>query len=118
MTVPTGATNAFATPGKVNTVTLMPFRDQTPSADHADTPDARLVLCMIVKNEAAIIERCLDAALPHVDAYVICDTGSTDGTVEAVRAAGSRLDKPGIVCRHPWKDFGHNRTRSADAARD
>lgn len=40
----------------------------------------RLSLCMIVKNEAAHLDRCLSLARPHVDEIVVIDTGSTDGT--------------------------------------
>jgi glycosyltransferase involved in cell wall biosynthesis len=36
---------------------------------------------MIVKNESKIITRMLDTVLPIIDAYCICDTGSTDNTV-------------------------------------
>ena len=39
-----------------------------------------LSLCMIVKNEAENLERCLETARPHVEEIVIVDTGSTDGT--------------------------------------
>jgi glycosyltransferase involved in cell wall biosynthesis len=81
------------------------------------SPSTRLVLCMIVKNEAAVIRRCLDAALPQVDGYVVCDTGSSDATVAIVKEAAALLDKPGAVFHHDWRDFGHNRTLSARAAR-
>jgi len=37
-------------------------------------------LSMIVRNEAAVILRCLDSVRPLLDAVVIEDTGSTDGT--------------------------------------
>lgn len=37
-------------------------------------------LCMIVKNEEAVLERCLHTASKLVDEIVIVDTGSTDGT--------------------------------------
>jgi glycosyltransferase involved in cell wall biosynthesis len=80
-------------------------------------PPIRIVLCMIVKNEAAVIRRCLDAALGLVDGYVICDTGSSDSTPELVRQAAAELGVPGRVLAHPWRDFGHNRTLSASAAR-
>src|SRR5262245_14175049 len=79
--------------------------------------DTRLVLCMIVRNEADIISRCLDAALPLVDGYVVCDTGSTDATVALVEQAASRFAKPGRVIEHAWRDFGHNRTLSAREGR-
>ncbi len=39
-----------------------------------------LCLCLMVKNEARVIERCLELVRPLVDTWVISDTGSTDGT--------------------------------------
>ncbi len=37
-------------------------------------------LCMIVKNEEAILRRCLDSVADLVDEIIIADTGSTDNT--------------------------------------
>lgn len=37
-------------------------------------------LCMIVKNEEAVLARCLDTVKDLVDEIIIADTGSTDGT--------------------------------------
>lgn len=37
-------------------------------------------LCMIVKNEEAVLNRCLDTVADLVDEIVIVDTGSTDAT--------------------------------------
>ncbi|HBD39264.1 MAG TPA: family 2 glycosyl transferase, partial [Cupriavidus sp.] len=45
----------------------------------------RICLSMIVKNEAAVIERCLRAVRPHIHAWAISDTGSTDGTQDIIR---------------------------------
>ena len=42
-------------------------------------------LCMIVKNEAQTLEKCLCLARPHVDEIVVVDTGSTDGSQEIAR---------------------------------
>ena len=46
----------------------------------------KLSLSMIVKNEMECLERCLKAAAPFVDICVIVDTGSTDGTLEALKS--------------------------------
>ena len=42
-------------------------------------------LCMIVKNEEKILERCLDSIADLMDEIVIVDTGSTDATRELAR---------------------------------
>ena len=42
----------------------------------------KVCLNMIVKNESRIILRLLESVAPVIDAYCICDTGSTDNTVE------------------------------------
>lgn len=39
-------------------------------------------LCMIVKNEQSVIERCLESIYKFVDEIIIIDTGSTDKTKE------------------------------------
>ncbi len=65
---------------------------------------------MIVKNEAAIIQRCLASLRPAVDCWVIVDTGSSDGTQALVRASLAGI--PGELHERPWVDFGHNRTEA------
>ena len=42
----------------------------------------KLSLCMIVKNEEDVIERCLKSVLLFIDEIIIVDTGSTDKTKE------------------------------------
>ncbi|HTG69016.1 MAG TPA: glycosyltransferase family 2 protein, partial [Candidatus Udaeobacter sp.] len=39
-------------------------------------------LCMIVKNEEQVLDRCLNSVKDLVDEIVIVDTGSTDSTKE------------------------------------
>ena len=67
---------------------------------------------MIVKNESKIIERCIKSALPIIDAVSICDTGSTDKTVEVIENFLKTKDLKGFVYNDPWKNFGHNRSNS------
>ncbi|MFF2406692.1 glycosyltransferase [Streptomyces sp. NPDC058092] len=67
-----------------------------------------ICLCMIVKNEAAVIERCLASVRGLIDTWVISDTGSTDGTQQLIRSALDGL--PGELHEEPWVNFGHNRT--------
>jgi glycosyltransferase involved in cell wall biosynthesis len=45
----------------------------------------KIILCMIVKNESKIIERIIKSVLQIVDEISICDTGSTDNTVEIIK---------------------------------
>lgn len=50
-------------------------------------------LCMIVKNEAKVLGRCLDSIADLVDEIIIADTGSSDGTKEiAGRYTGQVYD--------------------------
>ena len=70
---------------------------------------------MIVKNEAHILERCLESVLPYIDAWAICDTGSTDGTQELVRKLLAGV--PGTLAQDSWVDFGTNRTHGLELAR-
>jgi hypothetical protein len=74
-----------------------------------------ICLCMIVKNEAEFLARCLASVRDVIDYWVICDTGSTDGTQDLVRREMAGV--PGELFEHEWVDFGSNRTRSVRLAR-
>src|SRR6202012_3333794 len=67
-------------------------------------------LCMIVKNEAAIIGACLDSVRPLIDHVFIVDTGSTDGTQQTIREWLAAANSPGEVVDVPWRDFAFNRS--------
>lgn len=43
---------------------------------------ADISLCMIVRNEEAVLARCLDSIRDEVDEIIIVDTGSSDNTKE------------------------------------
>src|SRR5579884_193093 len=72
--------------------------------------EATVCLCMIVKDESAVIRRALASARPFIDAWVVCDTGSTDDTPALVEAALAGI--PGELHRVPWVNFGHNREQA------
>lgn len=52
---------------------------------------ATISLCMIVKNEEAVLARCLDSIADLMDEIIIVDTGSTDRTKEIAAAYTSRI---------------------------
>lgn len=70
----------------------------------------RFCLLMIVRDESSIIQRCLDSVKNLTDCYLICDTGSTDDTIEKIQNIMRDNKKVGEVISHPWKDFGYNKT--------
>jgi len=75
-----------------------------------------LCLCMMVKDESAVIERALLSALPWVDAWSIVDTGSTDATPALV--AQTMGDLPGKLSYADWVDFATNRSAAFRAAQE
>lgn len=72
-------------------------------------------LCMIVKNEARVIERCLASVRGIIDTWVISDTGSTDGTQDLIRNCLAGI--PGELHEDAWFNFGHNRSLNVRHAR-
>lgn len=74
-----------------------------------------LCLNMIVKNESKIITRLLDSVVGIIDAYCICDTGSTDNTIELIENYFIEKGIPGKVIQEPFRDFGYNRSFSLKA---
>lgn len=71
---------------------------------------------MIVKDESAVIEKCLDSVKPYIDFWVIADTGSSDNTVELIEKALAGI--PGVLLRRPWIDFAHNRNEVLEASKN
>ena len=68
-------------------------------------------LCLIARNESAVIGRCLASVREVVDEMIVLDTGSTDDTADAARAAGARVES------FPWTDdFAAARNASLDRA--
>jgi len=79
-----------------------------------------LCLNMIVKNESKIIRRLLESVVKYIDCYCICDTGSTDNTIETIQTFFSSQTPPipGRIIQEPFRDFGYNRTFSLKACEE
>ena len=75
----------------------------------------KICLNMIVKNESKIIERLMLSVLPLIDSYCICDTGSTDNTIELIETFFGKNNIPGRIVKEPFQDFGYNRTFALNA---
>lgn len=57
---------------------------------------------MVVCNRAAVVGRCLNSAKDVIDHWVICDSGSTDGTQDIIREALREI--PGALHEIPRMD--------------
>jgi len=78
--------------------------------------DTKLCLIMVVRNDEAVIERCLNSVKEIVDCISICDVGSTDTTIARIEQFMERTGIPGEIHVQQWKDCAHNRTLAVQAA--
>lgn len=73
--------------------------------------DSKISLCMIAKNEAGNIGRCLASVKEIVDEIVVIDTGSSDNTVEIARKFGA------VIHTFSWNEnFSDARNASLELA--
>ncbi len=90
--------------------------EEQPAA--APRPEGRrnICLCMIVKNETAVLPRLFRSVKDYIDYYVIVDTGSTDDTIALIRREMSGYGIEGEVHERPWVNFGVNRQQALELA--
>ena len=72
---------------------------------------------MIVKNEEAVIERCLRTFYPLYTTWCIVDTGSTDRTMEIITSFFESKGMKGELHQCLWVDFEYNRNEALELAR-
>jgi len=71
-----------------------------------------LSLCLIVKNEEAVLARCIQSVREAVDEVIVLDTGSIDRTVDIAEENGA------CVYRFTWvNDFAAARNAAIDRAK-
>lgn len=92
-----------------------PILGSPTSAIPTTAANKTICLAMIVKNERDVIARALQSVRPIIDTWVVCDTGSQDGTQDIVRDI--LADIPGELAEVPWRNFGHNRSEAMQKAR-
>lgn len=82
------------------------------------TKTKTICLNMIVKNESKNILNCIENILKYIkiDYWVICDTGSTDGTEEIILSKFQKENIDGELHSCEWIDFGVNRTEALNKA--
>ena len=102
--------------GMADTTAVLEPITQAAAPTNNTTKTQTITLCMIVKDESPVIERCLSSVLPVIDYYVIVDTGSSDDTKTKIREFFERNGIDGEIHDRPWVNFGVNRSEALEFA--
>ena len=80
--------------------------------------NSTICLNMIVKDESHIIKQTLENIIKYIklDYWVICDTGSSDNTINIIETFFKERNIPGEIHIDVWKDFAHNRNKALERA--
>lgn len=76
----------------------------------------KIAALIMVKNEAPSIATTIASLSANVDGVILVDTGSTDNTIEVVKAECEKIAKPLHVCVTQFIDFATSRNFSLDFA--
>ncbi len=112
---PQGPAGAVGTPGDPTMDRAARHRANKKARKMKPLKAQTIGLSMIVKDEAAVIERCLRSVRHLVDTWDIVDTGSSDDTAEIILRVMRGI--PGQLHRRPWVDFATNRNEALELAR-
>jgi glycosyltransferase involved in cell wall biosynthesis len=77
-----------------------------------------LAFATMCKNEEHCIRQTLDAVAPYISYLVVCDTGSTDRTVQIVKDFMAETGIPGEIHVDEWQGFDKNKTLMMSRAYD
>ena len=77
-----------------------------------------ICLNMIVKNESKVILRALQSVINIIDCFVICDTGSTDNTVQLIKDFFSKHSVFGILKFTNFVNFEQARNEALELCSD
>lgn len=77
---------------------------------------ASICLAMIVRDEAHVIERCLNSCRETISYLRVIDTGSKDNTVDLIRAWAKKTGTDFKIKTSEWKNFRDNRNELLDFA--
>jgi len=69
-----------------------------------------LTFATMCKNEEHCILEALESVYKYIDYWVICDTGSTDNTVNLIKLFFSEKNIDGELYIDEWVSFSHNKT--------
>jgi glycosyltransferase involved in cell wall biosynthesis len=78
----------------------------------------KLAWSAIVKNEAAVLERCVKSLLPHIDCAIVADTGSSDGTQQLLARLFTEAHKSLQLASVPFENFAQARNEALKVARN
>ncbi|MBI2743545.1 MAG: hypothetical protein HYX48_06480 [Chlamydiales bacterium] len=85
-------------------------------SDIPSQPEKKICLTMVVKDDEAVIEHCLNSVKDIVDCISICDLGSTDETLRIVEDFLLETGIPGTIHKGKQRNIAHDKTLSIKAA--